>query len=407
VALPVFEQLGRAVLERWRAQNFLDAAFPDIAAAALADARLSEHLTPAAVVDWALGATDLSGQRDLAARFGDPPITVWSSDRCYIDVYFWWQGTTTIHQHAFGGAFQVLLGGSVHGVYDFELDRELGHGMRFGDLALRHVELLTAGDIRSISAGPALIHSLFHLDQPSVSVVVRTGHALLSPPQFDYRRAGVAVDPFFEDRTLTRQLQVLVMCHRSGEFDAEPKTVAMLRDADLHSAFLILATVRPMLQGTVVEKMVGVGIPAERFERLLAVVHERDRDAANRFRAVFAEVDTTTEIVRRRNFITATELRFFLALLLNVPDRDQIARLVRDRFPDADPTDKILDWIAELGTTRIVGSDLTNALGVADFSDEDVELLERVLSERAAGFRMLDSPRARALGESVLLRPLL
>jgi hypothetical protein len=209
VSIRALEALGALVQRRWREADYLDDAFPEIAANALSDAHLAEHLEYDDIVTWALTATSLPGQRDPAARFGDPPVTVWDCGRFYIDVYFWWHGTTTIHQHAFAGAFQVLHGGSMHGVYEFESSRQLSYAMGFGTLALRHVELLNVGDVRPIIAGPRFIHSLFHFEEPSVTVVVRTGHASLSPPQFNYRRSGIAVDPFFEDRVLTKQLQLL------------------------------------------------------------------------------------------------------------------------------------------------------------------------------------------------------
>jgi hypothetical protein len=405
VSISVLESLGDLVDRRWRETDYRDDAFPEIAAHALTEACLSERLRYDDVVAWGLSTPRLPGQRDPGARFGDPPLTVWECGRFYIDVYFWWHGTTTIHQHAFAGAFAVLHGGSMHGVYEFEPSRELGYAMRFGTLALQHVELLTVGDVRPIVAGPRFIHSLFHLEEPSVTVVVRTGHAPLSPPQFNYVRSGLAVDPFFEDRVLGKQLQLLTMCFRNEQFDAEARTMAMLREADLHSCSTILSTVRPMLQGTAVQQMVGVNDAAERFERLLGVVQERDQEAATILRAVFAERDSTAEISGRRSFVTDPELRFFLALVLNVPDAHWIARLVKDRHPDSDPVEKILDWIAELGTMRIAGSTLPNALGVPDFTDDDVVLLEHMLSGGDDASSARASARGRELREHALLRP--
>ena len=62
---------------------------------------------------------------------------------------------------------------------------------------------------------------------------------------------------------------------------------------------------------------------------------------------------TLEEIVRRdglaelRGSLTEIEHRFFLALLLNVPSRVDILRLVTQRFP-ASPVETILRWAEEL-----------------------------------------------------------
>ena len=91
----------------------------------------------------------------------------------YIDVLFWLDGTTNIHQHGFWGAFQVLAGSSVHCRFGFDLAEEINHRLRIGKLRLLETELLGLGAIRKILGGELFIHSLFHLDRPSVSIVIR------------------------------------------------------------------------------------------------------------------------------------------------------------------------------------------------------------------------------------------
>ena len=81
-------------------------------------------------------------------------------------------------------------------------------------------------------------------------------------------------------------------------------------------------------------------------------------------------------IIGRRNTITGEEHRFFLALLLNVPSREKILELVKQRFPETDPVEKILDWVEELGNTRVLGSKEPNALGIEGFDHNGLFVLE-------------------------------
>src|ERR1051325_7448174 len=112
--MQLFNQLGAEVEGIWRRKNYNEDEFPAIAADALKRADLPSKLSAWDVLDWSLEQTELPRQRDIHGNFGDPPITVFSAPRFYIDVYFWFKGTTATHQHGFCGAFQVMDGSSIH-----------------------------------------------------------------------------------------------------------------------------------------------------------------------------------------------------------------------------------------------------------------------------------------------------
>ena len=94
---------------------------------------------------------------------------------------------------------------------------------------------------------------------------------------------------------------------------------------------------------------------------------------------VLEEQERQMSIINRRGTITKDAHRFFLALLLNVPSREKILELVKQRYPDQDPVETILDWVEELGHTRVLGSKETNALGLPEFDDSYVFVLECLL----------------------------
>ncbi len=85
------------------------------------------------------------------------------------------------------------------------------------------------------------------------------------------------------------------------------------------------------------------------------------------------------EIVNRRSYVTNAEHRFFMALLLNVDGRKRIFSLIKHRFPDADPLEKVLDWTFDLAQTRVVGPDNTNALGIPGFGETEMFVLENMM----------------------------
>jgi hypothetical protein len=380
--MEIFQNLGAKIEQLWRDKNYDESLFPQVAGKALREANVPEKVSGWDVIQWTMNQTYLPDQRDLHASFGDPPITLYNSPRFHIDVYFWLEGTTAVHQHAFCGAFQVLMGSSIHSWYDFDLQEKINLFTEIGNINLKTVDLLTVGDVQEIAAGKEYIHGLFHLDQPSATVVVRTHSSPLHLPQFSYHKPFLAVDPFFEEPNTTKKLQCVTAMIRSKYPETDRLVAEMLETADFQTTFRILSTVRGFLQGDQLEQMFNVDSSKEKFENLLEIVRHRHGERANIFERVFAYQDQLNEILRRRSFVTEPEHRFFLALLLNVEGKERILSLIKERFPDTDPVDKILDWSFDLAQTRVLGMNIPNALGIADFGDFDLFVLESLLKDR-------------------------
>jgi hypothetical protein len=139
--------LGQDIEEEWRSVEYDESRLPDIASKALRNASLDKKITAWNIVEWVVSQSVLPEQRDLRAQFGDPPITVFNAPRFHIDVYFWLEGTTTIHRHAFCGAFQVLEGSSIHGHYSFDTKEQVNSFTKTGDLSLVSCKVLETGAI--------------------------------------------------------------------------------------------------------------------------------------------------------------------------------------------------------------------------------------------------------------------
>ena len=377
--MEIFQKLGREVEKLWRDKNYNETLFPGVAAQALRDFNLPEKVSAWETISWAMGEINLPEQRDIPGRFGDPPITLYNSPRFHIDIYFWLDGTTSIHQHAFCGAFQVLLGSSIHSSYEFETKEIINTFTELGNIDLDHCELLKVGDVRKILAGREFIHSLFHLDQPSATIVVRTHRSPLHLPQFDYRKPYLAVDPFFDEPNLAKKLQTISMCFRAKRPDAEQMLANWLEIADFQTTFTILSHTKHFLGGNRIQQFFKIEDSEDGFGKMFEIVKKRHGALADMILPIFAQQERLGEITGRRSYITEPEHRFFLALLLNVDGKERIFSLIKERFPDAEPLDKVLDWVSELAQTRIFGSNLPNALGIEGFNDFDLFVFEDLM----------------------------
>src|SRR6185503_17079969 len=364
-----FEDLGSLVEQRWRDQNYDDDVFPDIAVEALSEGNPNRHVDPWDIIRWLNKTPQLPEQRDVDGNFGNPPITLYNGPRFYIDVYYWLDGTTSIHQHSFCGAFQVLLGSSLLSQYAFEEKRRIDDHLKTGRIILNSVELLEAGDVREILPGKQYIHSLFHLDRPSASIIIRTQQTLSGFPQYNYLKPYFAMDPFFKSVATTKRVRGASLLLSMNHPDADEMIGELLSSSDFQTAFPVLELLYDRLANNPIEKAFGLSTGEERFEALLAIARRRHGELVDMILPVIDEVRRQNYIIYRRGQVTGNDHRFFLALLLNVPERSKVLDLVRQRFPEKDPVDTITEWVEELGSMRAAGSHESNVLGIENIDE--------------------------------------
>lgn len=369
-----FQNLGNAVLTRWKEKNFSLEAFPGIAEDELRKSPPAEHVDVQKFLHGFL--LDDAQPSQTESGFGEPEIIVYENPRFYIQMLFWMDGTTAIHQHEFSGAFHVMSGSSIHAKFEFENDRAITPYFRMGDLRMREIALLETGCTVPIVSGRACIHSLFHLDSPSVTVVVRTQHDPGTGPQFNYLPPHVAYDPVFSDALMLRRRQVLDVLERLQDADYEQLVREMIEALDFERGFHILQNcIVPLQELGAWENIFGS------FQKKHGVLA--------------AGVESTLEECLRRDHIKAMrasvvdpEHRFFLALLLNVQDRANLLLLVSQRFPQVSPLDTILRWAGELMEETELGFAILDAA----FPQElDVDFDEQPCVFLAALRKILDA----------------
>jgi hypothetical protein len=330
----LFKALGDNVLERWKRENFSLAKFPEIARAALDAQPPSRKVKlPALVRDFLL-----SDQQPIQtdSPFGEPELVVYSHPRFYIQVLFWMDGTTAIHQHEFSGAFHVMHGSSIHAHYEFEKARAVTPYIRVGNLRMKKMEILESGRTVPIVSGQQDIHSLFHLDSPSATVVVRTQHDPGTGPQLNYLPPHIAFDPHFSDTLMMRRKQLLDMVEQSEDAEYAELVMKMIADLDFERGFSLLHHC--------IESLQHLG----HWEPVLRIFEKKHGALAAGVGATLKEDARRSVIKSLRSTIIEPEHRFFLALLMNAPTRDDLLSLVAKRFPRESPVAVVLRWAEEL-----------------------------------------------------------
>jgi len=377
--LKAFAEIGALVEERWRDKNYDEKFFPVIAAQALAESKLVDSVDPWEIIRWVHQTPALPQQMDLPAKFADPPITLYAAPRFHVDVYYWLDGTTDIHQHAFSGAFQVLHGSSVHAAYRFQIDQEINPHFLVGKLSFRDVSLLNRGDIRQINPGPEFIHSLFHLERPSVTITIRTYKAHAFPLQYSYLKPYLAINPFLVDPSLTKRVQTVSLLLRMKHPQADEFIGEIIDGTDFQTAHAVLKEAFDFLCHRDLEAVVGVTKSRDRFDALLARARKRHGELADLLSPVFEEAWRQFEIVRRRAEVKNEDHRFLMALFLNVPERTRILELVRERYGAEDEVELVIAWLRDLAATKTFGSREPNVLGSDALTEDHFQVLDALL----------------------------
>ncbi len=333
----LFTRLGDDIEQRWRACGNVAAAFPAIARAALQAHELPARVGHVELVREALRAPVWAPQ--FGSPFGQPPLNVYVGPGFFIEVLTWVESTTAVHQHNFCGAFQVLAGSSLHSAYTFAERERVGNRLLIGDTCFQGAEHLGVGDVREIHSGSELIHALFHLDHPSATIVVRTVDDGTGP-QYLYAKPHVAYDPFWAPEPYATRARLLNML-ASIQDPGLPEALAdVIQGSDAWCAYRYLEIANRHAHAAL--------------DGLIEVARRRHGALVELMRPSLDEARRQANIVLRRDRIREREHRFFLALLLNLPDRDSIFQAVRSRHPGVVPAEWIVEQVRQLsGEDRI------------------------------------------------------
>jgi len=357
--------LGSAIESEWIRAGRDPLALPAIAVDALTAAALQRQVSLSSLVSWGFQCPreQFPIQGDPGAGFGEPPLTLWRGTQFRIDLLIWVDGSPDIHDHAFAGAFQVVEGGSLHGIYTFTPERVFSPILRVGALQRVGLERLGVGDVRPISPRAGLIHSLFHLQRPSATIVVRTNDTPDFAPQLVYLPPGLAcasyptqlqADPLYQ-----RRLQLLVFYQRTGNMAFGDALWRMADQADPAQLSALLGYVFD----TIAAGPGGVLDAAQQLSELLESTTARYPGLGARLLPVFEQAHRRRILLSARGRIHDTELRLLLALSIYAPDPPTLLSLV----PSTDPR----AWLqGALERLSVVDGALAASLRAAGMSGE-------------------------------------
>lgn len=339
-----FDKLGLLVEKLWKEQHYDERAFPKVAYHAMKELPPDKNVTFWDAVQWGLTQDPLLAQSDISAEFGQPPLTVFNGRDFRIEVLFWVHGIPGIHEHGFSGAFHVMHGSSIHTHWRFKVQHRINMRLLLGTSHLQKGEILHKGDIRPIVSGNEFIHTTFHLECPSVSVVVRTTQELDRQPQLGYEPPSVAYASQNPVPTIRRRAQILNMLYIGGQRKEYFEMVRhMLATSDDYAAFYYLSQANGLIRDE-----------ETRQNLLLAatITHPRLVEAIT---PTLAYSRRQEEIRKLRQKASSPEQRFILAIVMNIPSLNVALDLLKQEYPGKDPVKMVVDCITDLSDRGLLG----------------------------------------------------
>lgn len=221
---PVFAGIADTITGLW------DRADPNhLVNAAVAGLRAADlpNIDPSSCLEWAVTSGALPEQ-SWDFDFGQPAITVARTPDFRIDLLYWTENASAAHDHVTCGAFAALHGDRVHTQFEFAESKVFDENLAGGTLTRTGLEIMRTGQVRPIT--PELIHEIYWLQKPSVTLVVRCeSHPGLHRRPREYWLPGLS--------------HVVTACQTSSLLRRQSEAIALLRKSSPRRYQRVLAEV--------------------------------------------------------------------------------------------------------------------------------------------------------------------
>lgn len=215
--------------------------------------------------------------------------------------------------------------------------------------------------MREINSGrEGLIHRLFHLHRPSISLVIRDYLRPWHTPQYSIYLPHIAADVFGleNDKKIKLFVRLLHVTDMLDHADMMEIFLKQIPELDFPRVFEVFRQSHLLLTND-----------NERKE-FVGAVRKNHNGYADRLVEYLTYFEKENSLVKAREHVHDEELRIFLALLLNAPDRKSFFSLISEIYPHTDPKDKCIEWMKKLAEEDQVSNaliDMVQQVGISKY----------------------------------------
>jgi len=236
--LKEIEALASKIEARWRRDDYSCYSFADIAKSEmdLADITSIFSFTK---LNSLLNLNALN-KIQIASEFSELHMKLFDNGKFYIELLNWWDKDTSIHDHGFSGVLLQLQGSALNTIYSFNEEAEVSHNLSMGNIKLTEAYISKAGDCRIIPFGRTEKHAVLHLEQPTISLIVRTHPITELSPQLNYFPPFLRVNHSATDISFNKKIKYFKLLAMMDANTCRSQFLQELKDSSSTEQFWLM-----------------------------------------------------------------------------------------------------------------------------------------------------------------------
>lgn len=237
------EEVMARIETRWQKLNYSTDLFTEI----VWDETKDLDFSPLGEISNQLKLFDLPGVRiqQKQTTFSDLYIQVFQNGRFMIEILNWWGGHVNVHDHDFSAVQFQLKGDALNTDYDFKTSKQAG-ALRFGDLSLRQAEIWKEGGRSKVYPGADKPHSVFHIGEPTTSLLIRTTATPRYGAQSNYFPT-LAAHYYVSNDIQRKKMTGLNLMSRQSPREFKTTIQKFLKEQSLSENFFMLLKLGPLM----------------------------------------------------------------------------------------------------------------------------------------------------------------
>jgi hypothetical protein len=232
------ERLATAIETRWRKTDYSCYTFAEIAQSEMLKTDFIALFSFELINQFL--ESDSIKRIQIASEFSELHLKIFDNGKFYIEILNWWDKDTAIHDHGFVGVLLQLRGSALNVIYDFSQQTAISHNLALGTLKLSTAYISQPGDYHIIPPGRAEKHAVFHLEKPTVSMIVRTHPISELSPQLNYFPPYLQVNHSATDVAFNKKIKYFKMLAKIDNQQCRNELIGELTRSSLTEQFWLL-----------------------------------------------------------------------------------------------------------------------------------------------------------------------
>lgn len=237
------ETVMERIEQKWQKQNYSTDLFPEIAW----EETKNFDFSPLGEIRNQMKLFDMPGVRvqQKPSTFSDLYVQAFHNGRFMVEILNWWGGHVNVHDHDFAAVQFQLKGDALNAEYEFTTSQDAG-ALRFGDLTMQAAEVWQEGGKSKVYPGKNHAHSVFHLGQPTTSLLVRTVATPRYGAQSNYF-PKLAAHYYVSNDIQRKKLTALSLLSRNTDNEFRETFTHFLNTQSLCENFFMMIKLGPVL----------------------------------------------------------------------------------------------------------------------------------------------------------------